>query len=479
MAGHVLEALNALQPMGAGMGAVNTSLAQRMNDLATPGASISLIENFEIAFARGFGIRAANSNLNVTRNTIFQAGSVSKLVFAIAIARLSQDGALDLDEDINKYLLSWRVPAIDGWSPRITLRHLLTHTAGTTVHGFPGYPSTGPCPTVMEVLNGVPPANNQPVLVSRLPGLQFQYSGGGTVIAQQALEDHMGMPFAALMQRLVFGPLGMTCSTYEQHLPADLEANAAGAHPWNGLPIPGHGHIYPEMAAAGLWTTAEDLAKLAVDFMRSYHGRDSVLGLSQDGATGMLCPPPGQRDYQQYVGLGWFCDHHGGAFRCGHRGENRGFITELTLFPALGKGAVVMLNSNQGAPLRHEVLNALGGAHDWPDESRPGVSRHVISSNCSGCYRDPEGRILEIEQVGDRIELQFERQPPLSFSLRSDGKFWTNSLQTKLDFRLGVSGEVTHASFIQDSTTFVFEKEASRLNWPSRMADTSQVSSVS
>jgi len=428
-----------------------------MADLATPGASISLIENFEIEFARGFGICSANSNRNVTRNTIFQAGSISKLVFAIAIARLAQDGTLDLEEDINNYLLSWGVPTMDGWSPRITLRHLLTHTGGTTVHGFPGYPPTSPCPTVLQILNGVPPANNQPVIVSRLPGLQFQYSGGGTMIAQQALVDHMGMPFAELMQKLVFDPLGMAFSTYEQRLPADLEANAAGAHPWSGLPIPGRWHIYPEMAAAGLWTTAEDLAKLAVDFMRSYHGRDSVLGLSQEAATGMLRSPLGQRGSQQYVGLGWFCDHHSGAFRCGHRGENRGFVAEVLLFPALGKGAVVMLNSNQGAPLRREIFNALGRAHDWPDESRP-VSGHPTSSNYSGCYRDPEGRIFTIEQVGDKIDLQFERQPSLSFSLRSDGKFWTNSLETKIDFHLGSSGEVEHASFIQESTIAVFQK---------------------
>jgi CubicO group peptidase (beta-lactamase class C family) len=458
---RILDALDALHPLAPFARADGTgiSLARRMNDFATPGASISLIENFEIVFVRGFGICEANGNLKVTRNTIFQAASISKLVFAIAVARLSQDGAIDLDEDIDNYLTSWRVPAIDGWRPRITLRHLLTHTAGITVHGFPGYPSTGPCPTVVDVLNGVPPANNQPVFVSLLPGLQFQYSGGGTMIAQQAVVDHLRKPFAELMHELVFRPLGMACSTYEHPLPARLAANAASAHPWNGLPIPGRWHIYPEMAAAGLWTTAEDLAKLSVDFMRSYHGRGSALGLSQESARGMLRRPPGQREQQQYVGLGWFCEQHCEAFRCGHRGDNEGFNAEVMIFPALGKGAVVMLNSNQGGPLRHEILNALGRTHDWPDESRRGTHQPALG-DCSGYYRDPEGRSFTIERVGDRIELRFEGQPGLSFSFRSDGKFWTNSLETKIGFHFSESGEITHASFFQNSATVVFQKQS-------------------
>ena len=126
---------------------------------ATPGVSISVIDDFRLAGARGFGTPAIGTAAEVSANTPFQAGSISKPVFALAVMRLVENGTLDLDGDVNGYLTSWQVPDNDGWTPRVTLRQLLSHTAGTTVHGFPGYPASGPWPTVVEVLRGVAPAN--------------------------------------------------------------------------------------------------------------------------------------------------------------------------------------------------------------------------------------------------------------------------------------------------------------------------------
>src|SRR5262245_22807817 len=148
--------------------------------------------------------------------------------------RLVEQGRLDLDADVNDYLTSWRVPANAGWQPRVTLRQLLSHTAGTTVHGFPGYPASGPWPTVVQILQGVPSANNQSIMVDVLPGTQFRYSGGGTTIAQQVVADVTGRPFPELMQELVLGPVGMADSSYEQPAPADFTKRVARSYPWNG-----------------------------------------------------------------------------------------------------------------------------------------------------------------------------------------------------------------------------------------------------
>jgi hypothetical protein len=186
-----------------------------------------------------------------------------------------------LDSDIQPYLTSWRIPTNADWAPRVTLRQLLSHTAGVSVHGFAGYPATGPWPTVTRILNGSPPANNLPIIVDLIPGLQFRYSGGGTTIAQAAVTDLLEQPLPEIMRELVFDPLALENTTFAQPLPLGLAARSATAHPWNGVPMPGRWRVHPEMAAAGLWTTAGDLARIGCAFLDSLHGDPSTLGLSR------------------------------------------------------------------------------------------------------------------------------------------------------------------------------------------------------
>src|SRR5262252_2272528 len=260
------------------------TVSQRMAHYATPGASIAVVDDFEVAWARGFGVRTIGTADAVTATTPFQSASISKPVFALAVMRLVEGGTLDLDTDVNRYLTSWQVPANGGWQPRITLRQLLSHTAGVTVHGFRGYPASGPWPTPLEVLQGVPPANTPEVIVDLMPGLAFRYSGGGTTIAQQVVVDVLGRPFPDLMRELILDPLGMADSTFEQPLPAPMAARAAVAHPLNGQPLAGGANVYPEMAAAGLWTTAADLSRLAVALMCTLRGQRSALPLKPETA---------------------------------------------------------------------------------------------------------------------------------------------------------------------------------------------------
>ena len=329
------------------------ALHDRMAYHQTPGVSIAVVNDGRIEWARAFGVRERGRPEPVTEDTLFQAGSISKPIFALGVMRLVEQGKLDLDEDVNRYLRSWKVPANGSWQPRVTLRQILGHAAGLTVHGFPGYGTDEPVPSLVQVLSGAPPANTAPVLVNMLPGAQFRYSGGGTTVAQLLVTDLLGKAFPALMRELVLDPLGMARSSYEQPLPEERARTAATAHPWKSRPVPGRWHIYPEMAAAGLWTTPSDLARAGTSVQRALQGGEGTL-LSRATVTEMLTP---SRASDQ-IGIGFFLEGKEPAARFGHEGWDEGFVARVTFHKTVGKGAVVMVNSNEGAPLIEEILRA-------------------------------------------------------------------------------------------------------------------------
>jgi CubicO group peptidase (beta-lactamase class C family) len=438
------------------------TLGDRMYELGTPGVSIAVIENFDVAWASGFGIRKAGEPAVVEPDTPFQAGSISKAVFALAVMRLSQDKRIDLDADVRNYLKSWQLPeGDDGWAARINLRQLLSHTAGTTVHGFPGYPPGGPWPSLTQVLDGAPPANTPPIFVDLIPGMQFRYSGGGTTIAQLAVTDLVDLAFPDIMRDLVLAPLGMKDSSYEQPPSPTFADRAAVGHPLNGIPTPDGWHVYPEMAAAGLWTTSGDLAHLGAALMRGLRGEITGTGLSQESLAAMLCPQvPDQAKGSDFVGLAWFCKGDGDAFRFGHAGGNHGFFADLRLCPATGQGAVIMINSNQGWPLIEELLASIEREYCWP------VVAHA-TSDCSiadrfvGTYRDGTNRVLRIEHVGGRLLVRVGDQAPIRLMPSSNGALAARLPQ--IEVRLAPGSEAAPAiTLTQGGRTFeaikVFEE---------------------
>lgn len=413
-----------------------------MDELCTPGLSMAVIDGFEVAWAGGFGRRKQGEDDLVTADTLFQAASVSKPVFALAVMRLARDGRLDLDADVNAYLTSWRIPERAGWQPHVTLRQLLSHTAGTSVEGFPGYPASGPWPDLTATLLGRPPANTPAVVVERLPGFQTWYSGGGTTIAQQAVVDATGESFPALMHRLILAPVGMTRSTFAQPLPASRAAEAAAGHPWNGVRVRGDWHVYPEMAAAGLWTTAGDLARLVVELVRILRGDASALGLDRAALLEMLQPQvPGVAPESEFRGLGWRCGGHGETLRFGHTGTNEGYSSLLSLAPARGQGAVVLMSSNQGLPLREEILAAVARAYAWPGAAAARTSMPLAADvDYAGTYRDPRGLELRIMREGQALMLEFDRQPPLALAAASRTELFAQALDLRIRFELDAQG---------------------------------------
>jgi len=413
------------------------ALVQRMAYYATPGASIGVVDDGALAWANGFGVRMMGTADAVTATSLFQAGSISKPVFALAVMRLVEQGTLDLDVDVNGYLSSWRVPANGGWQPRITLRQLLSHTAGTTVHGFRGYPASGPWPTPLEVLQGVPPANTPEVIVDLMPGLAFRYSGGGTTIAQQVVVDVLGRPFPDLMRELILDPLGMADSTFEQPLPAPMAARAAVAHPLNGQPLAGGANVYPEMAAAGLWTTAADLSRLAIELMRTLRGERSALPLKAESVQSMLQPQlPDQTIGEHFVGIGWYCSGEGDDFCFGHQGVDEGFLAEMRVLPARGKAAAVIINAH-GWLLPVEIFKAIGREYGWPATPLRAASIAMPPGIAyAGSYRSEHGVLAEVTQLADGLALRLGGQTPVPLVPSSELDFHAVVLNLFVHFEM-------------------------------------------
>jgi CubicO group peptidase (beta-lactamase class C family) len=440
-------------------------LADRMHFYHTPGVSLAIIDNFEVAWAGGVGVCRAGNDRPVDQRTLFQAGSISKAVFALAVMRLVEQGQLDLDEDISRYLTDWQIPGRDGWRPHLTLRRLLSHSAGVTVVGFPGYPAGAPVPSLVQVLNGEPPANTPLILANTLPGLQYRYSGGGFTLAQQVFTDVLGEPFPDSLQRLVFDPLGLHDSTYQQPLPPGRAEQAATAHIYTGLPLPGGWHTYPEMAAAGLWTTPADLATIGVELLQVLHGQKAPALIQRETIEAMLQPQlPGQiagQDY--YVGLGFFCGGQGQDFWFGHRGSDEGFVSVMQVYKHLGKGFAVMVNSNEYG-LRDEIVRAIAREFDLPDVFPPEKLAGSVAPGdlaaFAGAYLATAGASFTITAADSGLALSFAGQPPLRLYPASEMEFFARALNLSVTFERDRQGRVTALTLTQEGQPFRAEKSS-------------------
>lgn len=337
------------------------TIAERLAFYKIPGVSIAFFDHGQLVWARGYGLADVASQKPVTPDTLFQAASISKPVSALAALRLVQDGKLNLDENVNIKLKSWKVPEnAFTEKEKVTLRRILSHSAGLTVHGFPGYASGESVPSVVQILNGEKPANTEPIRVDVVPGTLWRYSGGGYVILQTLLSDVTGKSFPQLMRELVLDPAGMTHSTYEQPLPKSRVAEASTPYRSNGDPVTGGPHTYPEMAPAGLWTTPSDLARVAIEVQNEFAGQSSKI-LNQSTARQMLTPQIGT------WGLGFGLDNPGHALRFSHGGANEGYRCDLEAYTGSSQGVVIMTNSDSGGDLYGEIIRSIAKEYGWPD----------------------------------------------------------------------------------------------------------------
>ena len=330
------------------------TLSEAMDTLNIPSVSLALIDQDRVAFARAYGAGA-------TPEMLYQAASLSKFVAAVGAMRLVDKKRLDLDEDVNARLTSWKVPitGFDEGHP-VTVRGLLSMTAGIGVPGFLGYAVGAPLPNLTQILYGAPPANSPPVTVIAQPGSAYRYSGGSYEIAEALMEDAMKAPFADLMDKLVLKPAGMGHSTFAQPLPRGREAEAVTGHEANGKELPGGWHVFPEHAAAGLWSTPTDLANLLLLIGRAWRG-ESRLFLQPETVREMFTP----QNAGPY-GLGAAIGDAGGALAVMKRGQNVGYQAYLILLPGEGQGMVVMTNSDNGSILADALIRRAAELYGWP-----------------------------------------------------------------------------------------------------------------
>ena len=340
-------------------------LLTEMKRLNVPAVSIAVVHEGKIEWAKGYGSTRAGG-IAVNPDTLFQAASISKSTTAMAALHLVEQCKLSLDAPIQTELKSWTLPR-NGFTAQhpVTLRELLSNTAGTSVDGFDGYTSGQPIPTLTQILNGTKPANSAPIVVEAVPGSEFRYSGGGFTIVQEMMVDAIGKPFPQIMKTIVLDPIGMRNSTYQQPIdPASLMRVAfpVDAH---GRSILGGPPVYPEMAAAGLWTTPSDLARWIIEMQNSLNGKANRV-LSPEMTRTMLTKVIGMpKEPDVGYGLGVALLTIGGEPAFTHGGRNEGYQCTYFAFKN-GDGAVVMTNSDNADTLIHEITRSIGHVYGWP-----------------------------------------------------------------------------------------------------------------
>lgn len=410
-----------------------TPLAARMEALHVPGISVGVIHNGKLEWARGFGVTSLGGP-PVTPDTLFQAASISKPVSAVAVMHLVQTGKLNLDTDINQILKTWTLPANDFTrEAHVTLRGLLTHSAGVMAHGFAGYEAGAPLPSVVQILNGEPPATNPAIRVDTLPGKTWRYSNGGYVIAQQAVTDATGTAFPQLMQQLVLRPFGMKHSTYEQPLPPKLLATAAMPYWANGSAVTGGPHVYPELAAASLWTTPSDLARFAIGMQQALAGKSRRV-LSAETARAMLVPAFNKQAIAFVVG--------GRTERkyFSHGGITAGYRCLMVAYQD-GDGAVIMTNSDSGEALLQELTRTIAHEYGWPDLAPPDRVLNAVDPKSFdryvGAYRFQNGRIFTFWREGTQIRSRISGQSAVDLFPTAANEYFARIVDARVKFSAG------------------------------------------
>ncbi len=348
------------------------NLADRMKKYGINGVSIAVIHDYKIEWARGYGFADVSEKRPVTAATLFQAASISKSLNSLGVLKLVEEKKLTLDSDINTYLTSWKFPYDEkSNNKKITFVHLLSHTAGLTVHGFPGYARGDSLPTLVQILDGKKPANTEAIRSFEEPGKNFVYSGGGTTITQLIVIDVTHQPYDEYMKKNVLDPLGMSASSYAQPPAKGKEKLLSTGYKADGKEVPGKYHIYPEQAAAGLWTNPTDLCKYIIETQLAYKGESSkvispemtrlrLTTVAEDAALGTFVNSRVTGSYKYF----------------NHNGGNEGFSCTAIGCRDSGEGVVIMTNSDNGAIIE-EIANSVATVYNWKDYYLPEIKKTV------------------------------------------------------------------------------------------------------
>lgn len=352
------------------------NIQERMGHYKVHGLSIAIIDNYNVVWAKGYGEADTLEHRPVTVNTLFQPASIGKSLHAVGVMKLVEQGKIDPERDINDYLKRWKFP-YDSLSrgKKINMLHLLSHSAGVSVHGFDGYKWNQPLPDIIQILNGEPPSNSPAVRSAFEPGKKFQYSGGGYTIAGMIVEDVTNMKYAAYMEEAVLSPIGMKHTYFYGGLTTEAKKNLATGYRFDGKPIGCKYHIYPEDACgASLWSTPTDFAKFIIELQLSCEGKSNkVLGAK---TVQQLFTPY----VSDFYGLGFFLEKKGKETYFHHTGLNEGFVSDYYASLKGGRGVVIMANSDIASfeDITEEIINSVATVYGWEGFYQP-VNKKEIS----------------------------------------------------------------------------------------------------
>lgn len=449
---RIIQVENSLTERIRFSGSKPMNIKDRMKFYKVPGLSIAVIKNYKIDFVKAYGMADAESGIPINDKTLFQAASISKSLNGLAIIKLFESKKLDLYADINQYLKSWKFP-YDSLSKgkKISTANLLSHTAGLNVHGFAGYEKGKPLPSLIQILNGIPPANSAPIRSIFAPGLRDQYSGGGITISQLLLTDISGQPYEKYLAEQVLRPLGMLSSTFAQPAVNVAKGLLATGYNSEGKPITGKYHIYPEQAAAGLWTNPTDLSKYIIETQLSLAGRSSKV-LDQQNTKLRLSP------YMNVDGaaLGVFIEDYNGIKYFGHGGANEGFRCGYYGSMEGGNGLVIMVNSDNGEIIQ-ELINSISTVYSFKGLSKSrtitiaSVSDHDLNSYL-GKYQLTPDLVLTISREGKKLYSQATGQSRIEAFAETSSKFVFKDIQATMEFVKDEDGVVKELIFIQGDT---------------------------
>jgi CubicO group peptidase (beta-lactamase class C family) len=428
------------------------TIRELLDRFNVPGVSVAVIHDFKIHWAEGYGIADVETGAPVDTETMFQAASISKPVAAMGVLRAVQDGLFTLDDDINDILESWTLEGGEFTRDRpVTPRGLTSHTSGLgDGFGFPGYDPSGPIPTVVQIFEGNELSNVGVLFTERPPMTLMEYSGGGVTLMQQALSDARGRPFAELMRDGVLRPVGMENSSYQQPISPENDRNAARAHSREGESMGAKWHVYPEMAAAGLWTTPSDLARFAVEVQLSAIGQSNRV-LSRTMVQEMLSPV-GVGNF----GVGFTISKMGQGWYFSHGGSNWGFRGTLLAHKVKGYGLAIMTNADQGGAVAAELSRRIQMAYEWdsfadpaPRGYRPPVERTEIDvaeellQTYVGEYELTPEMSLVLTLEDGQLQLQATGQQQVPLFAESEDMFFLRAVNAQISFTRDAAGEVT------------------------------------
>ena len=434
---------------------VDDLILKRMHERNITGLSLAVVKDGKIIKAQGYGFTDKSNRVPVTADTLFQAGSISKPVAAMAVLHLVEQGRLSLDENVNEKLRTWKVPENEFTKEKkVTLRGILSHSAGLTVHGFPGYVADAKLPDITQILDGVAPANTPAVRVDMLPGTQWRYSGGGYLLTQRVLADVTGVPLPKLLRETVLAPLGMTHSTYEQPLPAARLSEVAMPHGADGQALREGPHVYPELAAAGLWTTPTDLARYALGVEAALAGKSKVI--SAKTARAMLTPVIGQQ------GLGPQVAGSTARKLFTHGGANAGYRCWFVAYED-GEGAVIMTNSDRGDELASDVMRTVAYVYQWPEFAPPTRTMTRLdpaaTTRFAGVYQLDDGSTYLVRAAGDHLVGGILGDTPAALSPSSDHEFFARDVDLVVNFTVDANGRSTKAMLHRGGSTIGIHRE--------------------